>query len=178
MTLNSTHSNRGSLPHPVGCRVFPSLLRVMARTSLLIFWEVLPQTWRTGLGWGAEVVNIPQQIYVHQSLLRMTFLVQLSILKLRSTVSLDGAAYKKSIQEWVPAFEGVTTNRRQVSGVSDGAEQNQQNRSILLCAHLSTPFDILIALLLPHRSTLKPQRMASQGHFLLLWDWRQRIFWT
>ena len=39
---------------------------------------------------------------------------------------------------------------------------------------VAPPSMFYITLLLPHRSTLKPKRMASHGQFLLLWDWQRK----
>lgn len=95
-TLNSTHGNWGSSLYPWCVVPSPTCSRAMERTSTLIFWERLPQMWRAEVGWGAEVVNVPQQIYEYPSILRKwvskdvpttSYVVQLSIRTLRSTVS-------------------------------------------------------------------------------------------
>ena len=154
----------------------------MERTSTLIFWERLPQMWRAEVGWGAEVVNVPQQIYEYPSILwkwvskdvPTTWILTLCNSPFGHSEALshlDGAAHEKSVQKWLPAFEGVMTDRRQVSGVRDGADQNRSTQSRVNRGTLSMFY---IALLLPHGSTLKPKRMAFHGQFLLLWDWQWR----
>lgn len=139
-----------------------------------LFWGRLPQMWRAER-WagGAEVVNVPQQIYEYPSILRKWVskerphnILRCATLSIgrSSTVSFRWRlkAHKKSIQKLSASFWRCDDG--QEAGVR-GEHGADQNRLTLSRVNRGTLFDVFTALLLPHRSTLKPKEWHPMGNF-------------